>query len=107
MADTHHAESTIYRPQARIQKEARVKSMEQYRDMHKRSVEDPEAFWGDISKNFHWESQPKGKFLDFNFDVRKGPISIKWMEGAKTNLCYNALDRHIVNGLGDKIAFYW
>ena len=107
MAATHHTSSVVYPPLERIKKEARVKSMEQYRDMHKRSVEDPQGFWGEISKDFHWESQPNGKFLDFNFDVREGPIYIKWMEGAKTNLCYNAVDRHVINGLGDKVAFYW
>jgi acetyl-CoA synthetase len=78
-----------------------------YHEMYKRSVEDPEGFWGDIAKQFYWVSPPTGKFLDYNFDCRKGTIYVKWMEGAKTNICYNALDRHINNGLGDKIAFFW
>lgn len=81
--------------------------MDEYREMYKRSVEDPQGFWGEISKDFHWESPPKDKFLDFNFDVRKGKIFVKWMEGGKTNICYNALDRHVYNGNGDKVAFFW
>ncbi|KAH9519488.1 Acetyl-coenzyme A synthetase, cytoplasmic [Bulinus truncatus] len=36
-----------------------------------------------------------------------GDIFIKWMEGAKTNISYNMLDRHVKNGLGNKVAFYW
>ena len=106
MAENHPI-SEIFPPLQRIQDETHVKNMDQYREMYKRSVEDAEGFWGDIAKSFHWESQPKGKFLDFNFDVRQGPVFIKWMEGAKTNICYNALDRHVNNGHGDKIAFYW
>ena len=46
-------------------------------------------------------------FLDYNFDLSKGPIFTKWMKGARTNICYNALDRHVHNGLGDRIAYYW
>ncbi|XP_064617241.1 acetyl-coenzyme A synthetase, cytoplasmic-like [Liolophura sinensis] len=84
--------------------------MEQYRKMYKQSVEDPSSFWGEIAKQFYWKTPPASdgrKFFDFNFDHTKGPIFVKWMEGATTNICYNALDRHIENGLGDKIAFYW
>ncbi|KAL4235612.1 Acetyl-coenzyme A synthetase [Mactra antiquata] len=81
--------------------------MDQYRTMYKKSVDDPEGFWGEIADQFYWESAPTGKFLEYNFDVRNGPIYIKWMQGAKTNVCYNALDRHVANGLGDKVAFFW
>ena len=42
----------------------------------------------------------------FNFDTSKGPVSIEWFIGAQTNVCYNALDRHIKAGLGDRVAFY-
>ena len=45
--------------------------------------------------------------MRYNFDLRKGPIKIEWMVGAKTNICYNALDRNIDNGHGDKVAFHW
>ncbi|XP_022315005.2 acetyl-coenzyme A synthetase-like [Crassostrea virginica] len=96
-----------YPPQDRIQQEAHVSSFEQYQEMYKRSVEDPAGFWEDISKQFFWKSPPTGEFLQYNFDCRKGPIFIKWMEGAQTNICYNALDRNIEQGMGEKIAFYW
>ena len=45
--------------------------------------------------------------MRYNFDLRKGPIKIEWMVGGKTNLCYNALDRNVDNGQGDKVAFHW
>lgn len=107
MAETHHQEAEVYPPPARLQNETHVKDMEQYKQMYKESVEEPEKFWGKIADAFYWESRPNNKFLDYNFDVRNGPIFIKWMQGAKTNLCYNALDRHVANGLGDKVAFFW
>lgn len=107
MAHADTKSSGLYPPPAELQNEAHVKSMEQYKEMYRQSVEKPEEFWGEIAKNFHWESPPTGKFLDYNFDIRNGPIYIKWMEGAKTNVCYNAVDRHVKNGLGNKIAFFW
>ena len=33
----------------------------------------------------------------------KGPIKIEWFIGAETNICYNALDRHVKEGRGDKV----
>ena len=40
-------------------------------------------------------------------DPDKGTVFFKWFEGAKLNLCYNALDRHVEGGLGDRVAFFW
>ena len=99
----------VYPPPPRVQGEAHVKSLEEYRELYKQSVEQPQIFWGNIAKDFYFKVAPQDdRFLDFNFDVNKGPISIKWMQGAVTNICYNALDRNIKDkGMGDKVAFYW
>uniref|UniRef100_A0A9J7YUZ1 Acetyl-coenzyme A synthetase n=2 Tax=Cyprinus carpio TaxID=7962 RepID=A0A9J7YUZ1_CYPCA len=65
-------------------------------------------FWGDVAKDFFWKTKYTGKFLDYNFDVTKGEIFVKCMEGATTNICYNVLDRNVhERKLGDKVAFYW
>ena len=40
-------------------------------------------------------------------DTSKGPVSVTWFDGASLNLSYNALDRHVEGGLGDRVAFYW
>lgn len=108
MADAQdNSGGLLFPPVERIQKEAHVSTFKQYEDMYKQSVDDPETFWKEIAKQFYWKTEPTGKFFDYNFDCRKGPIFIKWMEGATTNICYNALDRNIERGLGSKIAFYW
>ncbi len=39
--------------------------------------------------------------------MNKGPIKIEWFIGGETNLCYNAVDRHVKNGLGGKVAFLY
>lgn len=98
----------IYEPKSYVSKNAHVKSMAEYKKMYKNSIDDPVEFWSDIAKQFHWETPiDKDKFWSYNFDVSKGDVYIKWLEGASTNICYNLLDRNIRLGLGDKIAFYW
>ena len=58
--------------------------------------------------NFYWNTHPRAEnILSYNYDATKGPVFIKWFEGAVTNMCYNAVDRHVADGFGDKIAYYW
>lgn len=97
----------IFPPDSRITAEAHVKSMEQYKQMYNLSVDNPEQFWSKIAKEFYWHKQPTN-FLSYNFDVGNGPIFIKWMEGAQTNICYNVLDRIVTENNGENtVAFYW
>lgn len=66
------------------------------------------AFWKEIADEFFWKKPATGPVLQYNFDVTKGNIYVKCMEGAKTNMCYNVLDRLVKEkNLGEKIAFYW
>uniref|UniRef100_A0A4W3J0B8 Acetyl-coenzyme A synthetase n=1 Tax=Callorhinchus milii TaxID=7868 RepID=A0A4W3J0B8_CALMI len=65
-------------------------------------------FWAEFAKEFYWKSPPTGAILDYNFNVKKGSVYVKFMEGATTNICYNLLDRNIQqHDQGDKVAYYW
>lgn len=98
----------VFPPNASLVKEAHVSGMEQYKEKYEQSIEEPQKFWSEVAKQFHWETPAHpDAFLQYNFDIEKGPISIKWMEGATTNICYNLLDRNIKRGHGDSVAFYW
>lgn len=89
-------------------KEAHVPSFDKYRELYVKSVDNPDEFWGDVAKDFFWKTKHTGQFLDYNFDVTKGEIYIKCMEGASTNICYNLLDRNVhEKKLADKVAFFW
>ncbi|XP_036960259.1 acetyl-coenzyme A synthetase, cytoplasmic isoform X3 [Acanthopagrus latus] len=91
-----------------LKKEAHITSFEKYKELYLKSIENPDEFWGDIAKDFFWKTKHTGQFLDYNFDVTKGEIFVKCMEGASTNICYNVLDRNVhERKLGDKVAFYW
>ena len=79
--------------------------LDAYRAMYKRSVEDPDGFWGEIAREFHWEKAWTGPVVRSNFKRSEGKIETAWFEGGVTNLCYNALDRHVAAGHGDQVCF--
>ncbi|XP_030837847.1 acetyl-coenzyme A synthetase, cytoplasmic-like [Strongylocentrotus purpuratus] len=98
----------LYHPNPELQKNAHVKSIEDYKKLYDQSINEPEVFWSKIAEQFYFKTPPtEGKFLEYNFNVNDGPVFVKWFQGATTNVCYNVLDRHVENGLGDRIAFYW
>ena len=104
--DGVHNPGQVFSPPEELQKTAHCSSMEQYKEMYQRSLDDPAAFWGEIGREFYWKSSPNAdKFLEYNFDPNKGPVSIKWMQGGLTNVCYNVLDRNVNDkGLADAIS---
>lgn len=81
--------------------------MVEYQQMYQKSIKDPKGFWSSVAQQFYWKNWPQEETFDYNFNVKKGQISVKWMKGATTNICYNMIDINIEKGLGNKIAFYW
>jgi propionyl-CoA synthetase len=65
--------------------------MPTYREAHRRSIEDPESFWGEQARRIHWNT-PFEQVLD-----RSNPPFARWFVGGTTNLCYNAVDRHLAS----------
>jgi acetyl-CoA synthetase len=78
-----------------------VKSFEEYQQVYRKSVEQPEQFWEDIANNFLWKKK-WDKVLDWNFKEPK----IEWFKGAKLNITENCLDRHLEKN-GDTTAIIW
>ncbi|MGL4629960.1 MAG: acetate--CoA ligase [Leadbetterella sp.] len=68
----------------------KIKNLEDYKVQYQKSVENPENFWSDIANEFIWR-KPWSKTLEWNFV----DPTIKWFVDGKTNVCENALDRHI------------
>ena len=68
---------------------------------HRRSIEDPEGFWGEASLGIDWITKPD-RVLD---DSR--PPFYRWFQGGQLNTCYNALDRHVIAGRGDQPALHY
>jgi acetyl-CoA synthetase len=95
----------MYRAPEKDRKNALISSMEEYKALYQRSINDPEGFWTEMAETFYWE-KTWDKVKSHNYAVSKGPVDIKWFEGAKTNIVYNCLDRHL-DERGDQSAIIW
>ena len=74
-----------------------------YQAMYRRSIEDPDGFWADMAdEHIHW-FRKWDRVADWTFD---GDVRIRWFDGAKVNVAYNCLDRHLEER-GDKTAILW
>ena len=78
-------------------------TQEQYDQMYKRSVEDPEGFWAEYASTLEWYKKPtKTKNTVFGADN----VSIKWFEDGEINASYNCIDRHLAKN-AKKTALFW
>ena len=77
-----------------------MKPQEKYREFHRRSIAERDAFWREESKLVNWH-KPFAKVLDYS-----RPPFAKWFVGGETNLCHNAVDRHL-GVRGEQKALVW
>jgi propionyl-CoA synthetase len=75
-----------------------IKAKSRYREVHARSLADPEGFWGEAAREIDW-IEPAKKV----FDPAIGLYG-RWFAGAVVNTCYNALDRHVAGGRAGQVA---
>src|SRR5256885_14278898 len=72
-----------------------------YQEIHRRSLAEPEAFWAEAAEAIEWE-----KRWDRVLDDSRPPF-YRWFSGARLNTCWNALDRHVAAGHGERLALGW
>ncbi|HET6432167.1 propionate--CoA ligase [Dyella sp.] len=68
-----------------------------YDAFYRQSIEEPERFWGEQARLIHWETPPQQILDASNLPFRR------WFVGGTTNLCYNAVDRHLAER-GEQLA---
>jgi acetyl-CoA synthetase len=84
-----------FEPPADLAASANVKA-----DAYAEAAADREAYWAKAAQRLTW-SQPWDRVLDWD----KAPFA-KWFVGGKLNAAYNCVDRHVENGLGDRVAIH-
>ncbi|MCW9037547.1 acetate--CoA ligase [Altibacter sp.] len=68
-----------------------IKNLEEYFQVYRKSVRDPETFWEEIAEeNFVWQERWH-QVLDFDLTVPR----VNWFKGAKLNITENCIDRHL------------
>ena len=102
-------EKRVFPPSSDWSANAHVKSLEEYETLYRRSLEDPEGFWGEqAEKHIAWFKK-WDSVLDCDFS-RVGTSErpyLSFFKGAKLNVSYNCLDRHLEGGRGNKPAIIW
>ncbi len=77
------------------------------RARHAASLADPARYWAEAAKGIHWDA-PFETVLDVD-DRARAPAqrvsSARWFVGGKLNTCFNAVDRHVLAGRGEQLAF--
>lgn len=71
-----------------------------FNEFHRQSIESPETFWAEQAKGIHWH-KPFDQVCDY-----ANPPFAKWFVGGQTNICYNAVDRHLKDR-GDQAALIY
>jgi acetyl-CoA synthetase len=98
--DSTLRENRVFPPPEEFSRKAHIKSLAEYEEIYKRSIEDPEAFWAEAAKELHW-FKPWDKVLEWNLPWAK------WFVGGQLNLCYNCVDRHALGERRHKTAIIW
>ena len=91
-----------FKPSEEIKSKAHLNSLEEYKKMYDYSVNEPEAFWSEQAERISWFKRWKNTW-NWNFDTAE----VKWFEDGKLNACYNCIDRHVIDGHGEKNALIW
>jgi len=91
------AEGRVFRPLPQLVADANL-NPDDYEDAVKQGRSDPEGFWGKAAQELHWFKQ-WDKVLD-----RSDAPFFNWFVGGKTNIAYNALDRHVKTHRKNKVA---
>ena len=92
---------TIYPPDE-LAKNAYIRSMDEYKEIYQRSIDDPEGFWAEMAEQLDWFKK-WDKVLVENFAEGQH----QWFVGGKLNVCYNCLDRHLTTWRKNKAALIW
>src|SRR5436305_5137334 len=72
-----------------------------YAEVYRQSLGHPQQFWAEAAEAIDWERR-----WDRVLDDSRPPF-YRWFSGARLNTCWNALDRHVASGNGDRVALIW
>jgi len=98
--DSSLRENRVFAPPAEFAAKAHVKSLAEYEAMYRRSVENPEAFWGEAAGELEW-------FAPWTKVLQGEAAQAKWFINGKLNLSHNCVDRHALGARRDKVALLW
>ncbi len=100
---TSGAGERVLQPPEDFAAAAVVSGMESYRELHTRSLDDPDGFWGEAAREQLEWMEPFGRVSDGGFEA----LDYTWFAGGVLNASANCLDRHLVTWRRNKAALIW
>ncbi|MEN6429454.1 MAG: AMP-binding protein, partial [Coriobacteriales bacterium] len=97
------AEGQVFLPPAEFARKAVISSAEQYQDLCRRSIDDPQGFWGDMARQELEWVEPFTSVFEGGFER----LDYKWFGGGRLNVSANCLDRHLSTWRRNKAALIW
>src|SRR5438045_8781574 len=98
--ESHLVEKRVFKPSKNFAKRARIKSLDQYRQMYRESIKTPAKFWAREAGELVWRKRWKSVLK------WKAPFA-QWFAGGKLNVSENCLDRHLQGPTKNKVAILW
>ena len=99
-------EERTFPPSDELRANSYISSEEQYQEMWRQSIDEPDKFWLEQAKTLDWFTEPS-KSLEYVWDTEARKIEHTWFEDGVLNVSYNCLDRHIGTPIENKIAIVW
>jgi acetyl-CoA synthetase len=96
-------EKRKFPPPKNVQKNAYIKSFDEYKKMWEESIKNPDSFWLKQAEIISWAKKPT-KSLEYTWDTKARKIEHSWFADGQLNACYNCLDRHIGTPRENKTA---
>jgi acetyl-CoA synthetase len=94
-------ETRVFPPSESFAKQSAIGSLTAYEQIYNESIQDTEGFWArQANEHLHW-------FKPFHTTLQWNNPLAQWFIGGKTNVSFNCLDAHVLNGHGDRVAFHW
>ncbi|HEX3014392.1 MAG TPA: acetyl-coenzyme A synthetase N-terminal domain-containing protein, partial [Methanobacterium sp.] len=99
-------EERIFKPSKDIVEKSNIQhwmnkhEIRNYDELLEKANDNPDWFWDELAKELEW-FEPYNNVLEWN------PPHAEWFLDGKFNIVHNALDKHIKNGKGDKLAYIW
>jgi acetyl-CoA synthetase len=102
-------EERVFEPHKDFREQARLRSVADYEEMYRRSIEHPEEFWAEqAEENLTWFKK-WDRVMEYDFDSvgEKEEPYVRFFAGGKINVCSNCVDRHLTSWRRNKAAIIW
>ncbi len=100
--ESNMTEGRIFPPPAEFSRHAHIRSMDEYRRVYQRSIDDPDGFWGEMAGQIDWNRRWDRVCVE---DFANGRH--EWFLGGQLNVSYNCVERHVKTFRKNKVAFIW